>query len=151
MKMKLKSQPKTGTNGKQFNPIKSDFSHGELETALLDVDDLMLRCTISEDYLVIGITGKCIKEDRRLEGDGIDVGVLRKDLNAGREDIMGQITRQEFVDSVLTYKVGNVPVRVRILPNGYDFFKYKDLKVYSYEDFQLPNPFDEYWKVRDNL
>ena len=132
------------TNGEQF-------SHGELETALLDVDDVMLRCTISEDYLVIGLTGKCIKDNKRLEGDGIDVGVLSKDLNVGRKDIMRQITGQEFVNDVLTYKVGNVPIRVRILPDGYDFFKYKDLKIYSFEDFQLPNSFDEYWKMRDQI
>lgn len=142
MQKKLPTQETTSTNGEQ----SKSFSHGELEAALLDVDDVMLRCTISEDYLVIGLTGKCIKEDKRLEGDGIDVGVLNKDLNAGRKDIMRQITGQEFIDGLLTYKVGNVPVRVHVLPNDKDFFRYKDLKVYSYEDFQLPNSFDEYWK-----
>ena len=95
MKIQLKSPQVNLTNGVQY-------SHGELETALLDVDDVMLRCTISEDYLVIGLTGKCIKEDKRLEGDGIDVGVLGKDLNAGRKDIMRQITGQDFNDGILT-------------------------------------------------
>lgn len=148
MKTQLKSPQKTSTSGVQS---KIEFSHGELETALLDVDDVMLRCTISEDYLVLEQIGRCIKEDKRLEGDGIDVGVLSKDLNVGRRDIMRQITGQEFVDGLLTYKAGNVPVRVRILPDGYDFFTYKDVKVYSYEDFQLPNSFDEYWKVKDQI
>ena len=55
------------------------------------------------------------------------------------------------MDNLLIYKVGNVPVRVRILPDGYDFFKYKDVKVYSFEDFQLPNSFAAYWEKRNTL
>lgn len=146
----MKSPLQPLTSGDKPKEVIS-FSHGELVAALLDVDDLMLRCTLSEDYLVLEETGRSIKEDRRLEGDGVDVGVLAKDMTEMRKGLMEQITKTAFEGSHLTYKVGQVPVRVHVLPNGYDFFTFKDVKVYNYEDFQLPNSFEAYWKVRQQF
>lgn len=45
----------------------------------------------------------------------------------------------------------NVPVTMQIVWNDYPFFKDPDSRFYDIETFKIPNPFMEYYKVKDEI
>ena len=137
-----------GMNGSKFNPIKSDFSSDELYKALMNVEDLMDQ--LLTPYFLLGKTADCVKHDRLLEGDGIDIGIRNKSFTQYVYDILqDQFKLQpEEVNKGFEYKVGEVPVRIKVYTRDYYFFKYPDHVVYQFGTYQLPNPFDVYWKAR---
>ena len=130
-----------GESGKQFNSE-------DLQKALLSVEDLMDQ--LLTPYFLLGKTAECVKYDRLLEGDGIDVGIRDKSLTQYVYDILrDQFKFQpEDVQKGFEYKVGEVPVRIKVYTRNYHFFKYPDHVVYQFGTYALPNPFEIYWKAR---
>ena len=136
-----KKKEASGTNGWQF-------SHEELLKALYNVEDWMDQ--LLTPYFLLGKTAEAVKYDKLLEGDGIDVGIRNKSFTQYVYDILKTNFNllPEDVNKGFEYKVGEVPVRVKVYTRNYHFFKYPDIKIYQYGRFQLPNPFENYWKSR---
>lgn len=124
------------------------FSHEQLYTALMDIEDLMDR--LLTPYFLLGATADCVKHDKMLDGDGIDIGIRDKSLTQYVYSILKseKNLNQEDIENGFEYKVGEVPVRIKVYKRDYSFFKYPDFKVYLYGNYQLANPFDVYWKAR---
>ena len=124
------------------------FSHEELLKALYNVEDFMDQ--LVTPYFLLMETGDCVKHDRLLSGTGIDVGMRNKSFTQFVYDIMKtnfNLTPEE-INQGFEYKVGEVPVRVKVYTRNYKFFQYPDIKIYEYGRFQLPNPWDVYWQTR---
>ena len=130
-----------GTNGQQF-------SHEELLVGLQNVEDWMDQ--LLTPYFLLDQTAWCVKHDLLLDGTGIDIGIRNKSLTQFVYDIVKTNLNlmPEDINNGFEYKVGEVPVRVKVYTRDYNFFKYPDVKVYQFGAYQLPNPFDNYWKAR---
>ena len=124
------------------------FNHEELYKALRGVEDLM--DILLTPYFLLGKTAEDVKNNRQLEGEGIDVGIRNTALTQYVYDILktNYGFSKEDVDNGFTFKVGEVPVRIKVYKRNYYFFKYPDTAVYEFGSYQIPNPFDAYWKSR---
>ena len=129
-----------GMNGQIFN-------HEELYKALLNVEDLM--DSLLTPWFLHNKTAEDVKNNKLLEGNGIDVMIRDKSITQYVRDILkGYSFDPATLKNGFEYKVGNVPVRIKIYTKDYEFFKYPDHVVYQFGTYQLANPFDIYWKSR---
>ncbi len=130
------------TNGVELETEK-------LDAALMDIWDLASRCLLQKIFLILGETGLAIKEKRALNGDGIDVGIPQRYLT---KEVMSTLhtfhPEAEFTDKGMTYVHFEVPVRIKFIQNNYKFFQHPEAVFYAAEDFQIPNPFSNYYRSR---
>ena len=132
---------KTGKIGKQY-------TEEELNLALREVEDLMDQ--LLTPYFVGGLVGYCLRKKMIIEGDGVDIWIRDKSITQYVEDILkGYNFDPQTLKNGFEYKASNsVPIRVKVYTRNYYFFKYPDHVVYNFGTYQLPNPFDIYWKTR---
>lgn len=136
------SKMSNGKTGKQFT---SD----ELQEALFTIEDLMDQ--LLTPYFLLGKTAECVKSNKLLEGDRIDIGIRDKSLTQYVYDILTdqlKLTPNEVKKGFEYQAVNGVPIRVKVYTRDYYFFKYPNHVVYYFGTYQLPNPFDVYWKSR---
>lgn len=133
---------KSTTNGAK------SFSEDQLNAALLALDDLMSRCILNDTYVLLKDTALALKEGRLLFGDGIYAGVKELELTPEARTTIEQYYPNSIGEKEIKFEVDGVPVTITIMRWKYGFMKYPDTKFYLAEEYQLPNPFDVYWKVR---
>lgn len=51
-------------------------------------------------------------------------------------------------DKGYEYTFEHVPVQIYIIKKKWKFLENLDQKFYKVDDFKLPNPFNDYWKIR---
>lgn len=132
----------TGKTGKQFT---SD----QLQEALFTIEDLMDQ--LLTPYFLLGKTAECVKNNMLLGGNGIDVGIRDKSLTQFVYDILAdkfKLTPDQIKNGFELKSVSDVPIRIKVYSRNYYFFKYPNQVVYNFGTYQLPNPFDVYWKSR---
>ena len=131
--------------------ILKTFEHEELLTALRELDSVMERCQMDNDYVLLGETAKSVFEDKPLAGSKVEAAVKELWLTPERRTTLRQylspFSFQESGDA-LRFTVGGTPVEVHILPDDYPHLGYPERRVYQYDDYQTPNPFNEYWEAR---
>ena len=150
---KRKQISKVKTSKLDGTSKKVEFRTDHLEKALLDVDDLMIRSLLQNVYLTLLDTAKAFKDQIGLYGDGIDIGIEKRYLthevmSTFKSPIIMKHRPSQWTDSGFVYYVGEVPVRVKFINRNYGFFRNPDVKFYLAEEYQIPNPFDNYWKTR---
>lgn len=129
------------------------FSDHDLMLALYDIQDILERAQCP--YLLLKDTARSIIDKQRLEGDGIYIGVLKKDLNkttmstikfylSGLRAVRTPDVREDGFD----YVWNDVPVHVKFIERKYNFFKNPDFRFYMANNYSIPNPFENYWKAR---
>jgi len=130
--------------------MDNSIEHEQLHNALLQVDDLFSRCVLHDIYLVLKNTARAVFDDTDLTGDGIDVGIekrfLTKEVVSAINTILPGI---ELEDEGFEYSNEGVPIRVKFIQRPYYFFKNPEQKIYYAEEFQVANPFENYWKSRN--
>lgn len=139
-----KSETKNLTNGaasEQFTPM-------QLEAALLSLDDLMERCSIPDRYFLLGETAKAVRDNLHLTGSCIEAGVEERYLSENVRSIIKLFTNVDNIVDNFEFEASGIPIRVKVIKNDYDFFKYPDVRVYGPEEYQIPNPFKEYYQMR---
>ena len=124
------------------------FSQAELERALLEFHDLMARCLLQDEFIVLKDSAKALREQRGLDGNGVDVGVKKKDLNQGVMNTLKEYATKDIQDDGFTWHFDNVPVRVKFITRNYSFFQNLDLAWNGPEVYKIPNPFEKYYKAR---
>ena len=128
-----------------------EFSREELDNALIDLDDLMHRTLLQDQYVLLKDSAKALYDGVWLYGDGIDIGIEYKYLT---KEVMTTINEYfiprttEINDNGFEFKIGDVPIRVKFIHRKYDFFKYFDRRMYGPEDYQIPNNFEKYYKAK---
>ena len=136
------SKSKSSTNGVELSPEK-------LEDALMDMWDLASRALLQHTFIILGDAGLAMKEKRTLTGSGIDVGIPEKYLT---KEVLNTFRtfhpEVELTAQGLTYIHFGVPVRIKFIQNNYKFFEHPEAVFYAAEDFQIPNPFNKYYKAR---
>jgi hypothetical protein len=137
-------------NDKTLGETKTNqktFDHPQLLKALEDAFDLFDRAMCP--FLAVGETGKLMKENRMLEGENLELGVRKNDLTEyARSTIKQFVPDVQFLNEELWYKFNDVPVIVKIFQKDYEFLKNPDHVWYLNEVYNIPNPFDKYYKAR---
>lgn len=144
--MKTPLKPESGWTG--VNLIK--FSQDEVNAALYNVDDLMSRALIQTVYLAFADIGRAIKENVDFDGQELEFGVERRYVTPEVLFVFKSYTppEAEFTEDGFSYKVGRVPVEIKFVSRRYKFFEHPEKLIYKAGEFQIPNPFDKYFKAR---
>lgn len=144
-----KSPQVNGTSGEHTKAVDAliTFKPLELEGALLGTYDLMTRVLLQNEMITTHDTARCIRENKWLEGDGVDLAISKRHIT----ESVGKTLREwgcDVHDTGFTTKINGVPVRMQFVENTYDYFKMADIRPYGAEFYKIPNQWDEYWKNR---
>ena len=140
---------------------KIEFTSEQLEEGFTHLDDIMNRCLIP--VTLLNDTALTIKEGR-LGGNQLDIGVRAadltesslstlktlakgEDLNLGIKDFNVIISPEEKIKEI-TWNYKGIPVTIKVIHREYNFFKNPDYVWYWGETYNIPNPFDKYYKAR---
>lgn len=120
-----------------------------LEDALFHVQEMMERAQIP--FMVFGNTAKHIYKGEGLEGDvDVNVGVKKSELTDSQFKTLKQLIPELDISELqLSYYHNEVPIIIDVIHAEYNVFKYPDRKFFTFEWFNLPNPFADYWQKKD--
>lgn len=133
-----------------LNTLK--FSSDELFSAL-DFVQLIMEKSMTP-FVLLKHTGRTIFDggDKLLDGDSIELGILKKNLmRYNTSTLITLMPEHTWTQRKIAFKHKDVPVNIQIIHNDYDFLKHPDNKFYYIENFNIPNPFEEYYKVRETI
>ncbi len=133
---------------------KYTFKPAQLDRALFRAEDTMNRLLCP--YFLLGKCAYDIKHSTpnvdggQIKAQKIEIGVRKADVT---KEVKSMLATLE--PTILKTKNGfefdyeGVPIVIKIIEKDYKFFKYLDTKFYMASEYLLPNPFAEYWKVRN--
>lgn len=135
------------------------FSDPDLMRALYDIQDILERALCP--FFVLGDTARSLIDKQQLAGDGIYIGVLRKHVTpqvlstvkfyltygGAKKNMPQQPIREDGFD----YEWNAIPIHVKFIKGDYEFFKRPDFVFYMANEYQTPNPFNEYWQKRKEI
>lgn len=133
------------------------YTKEQLDEALFHVVDIMDRCVCS--YILLNDTAKSIVEDDKLSGDGISIGVRLLDRTDSVDSTLRSLASaadinvgiKEFSKSGEGYSwvYQGIPINIKLIKSRkYEFINFPTKIWYWGEEYQVPNPFDKYDKVR---
>ena len=119
------------------------YSMDQLESALIDADDLFARAAIP--YFIIGNTAKQMVNREKLSGDGIDIGVRGNEVTGtGISTIKTLQPEVEITKDGFTYLWQDTPIRVHFVDSEDELFKRPDKVWHNAWEYNIPNPWKEY-------
>lgn len=138
------------TNGVHINRTSpaGQYTIDQIESALLDVDDLFARVQVP--YFILGNIAKQMVSNQNLQGDGLDVGVRRNEL---RPEVLSTINTFQHElklngnEDGFTYFWQGTPIRVTYLDPEDELFKRPDKVWHNAWEYQIANPWEEYEKT----
>lgn len=136
----------SGENGQP--KMTTTFSQDLLESALIDLDDMMARAALP--YFIIGQTAKQMVNRDKLSGDGLDVGVRRNELVPTALSTINTLQPELKLDGTedgFTYFWQGVPIRVQYIDPNEEMFKRADKVWHNAWEYSIPNPWKEYLKT----
>jgi hypothetical protein len=138
----------TGNGQIGSNPAISSWDIG---VAMRDLYDLFEK--IMHKGVLLGEVAHQIKMggkgaiDDHVEVTGLEWGMPKKNLTAEVKSLFKTWGFKE-TPTGYEYTVSNVPVKIKVYERKYKFFEHPDQVFYGVDDFQIPNPFANYWKAR---
>ena len=137
----------TSTNGATLDPAVLNKGF------IGDLDDIMERTLLVNNFLMLGETGKAMFEKRELSGDGLEVGIEKRYLT---KEVMSTLRtyrpQAEFTEEGMTYisayEKCDVPIHIKFIKQKYKFFEHPDTVFYLAGNYKIPNPFEKYLKAR---
>jgi hypothetical protein len=148
--MKQSETPQT-TSGKHTKSKPKKFDTHELMDALLKLQENMERA--ATPFIVLGDIAISMQgySDLPLESEGIKVALKRKDMHEPYMSILKDVLPKtaNWSDKKITYEHTNgVPITIKIIDKNYGCLRNPDKNFYMAYDFNLPNPMEEYVKIR---
>ena len=115
--------------------------------ALFWLDDLMARCVLDAKYVLLGETAKAIREDKDLP-DVLEAGLDQRYLTKEVMSTLKTYVPGDFTEAGFVTESEGVPVHFKFIKRKFAFLQNPDIRFYGPEEYQIPNPFDGYWKSR---
>lgn len=125
--------------------LADQFPGEKLESALIDIEDLMAR--IQVQFFVLGETAKQMYNKEKLLTDGIDIGIRRNELTPDRISTLNTLEPSLHLTGAedgFTYLWQDVPIRIKYLDSEDELYKRADHVWYNAWEYNIPNPFKEY-------
>jgi len=132
------------------------YSHDELYDALLFVQDILDRAAIP--CLVLGDVANTLflQDDSELKAPKIEIGIKKTEMTTDHVGMLNDLLRGnsaveelEFSNKYIRFVYKEVPIFIKVIKNRYKFIDDPDLRMYFIEEFKIPNPFQQYWKMRN--
>lgn len=148
-KIMQKSKAKTGRKIKPLVVTKKLFEQEQLNKALFYVEDLLQRCVCP--FMLLDDIAKAVFENQvGFKLAEISLGIRKRYITRDVKSMMLSLHPDIDIQTHTIYiKHEDVPIVIWIIHNDLDVFKYPDFRFYSVTEFNLPNPFYEYWNKRD--
>jgi hypothetical protein len=127
---------------------EGSLTHQQLLDALYYLEDMMDRTGIP--FFLLEGAAKQVKDDAPyLSLNQIDAGIEEKNLQeTGIKTMKMVFPSLEIDQNTISFTHSGVPVVIWIIHKQWKFFQNPDGVFYSTCNFQIPNPFDRYWKSR---
>lgn len=128
-------------------------SSGNLTEALYKVYDLGERTGIP--FVLLNDTARQVYESKPLERE-IYAGAKISEFTPQRIRDLKEILKRDHAEPVIgdkeiKFEYMGAKVHLIFIKNKLEFFKDTNLKFYNVFEFNLPNPFEEYWKVKEQV
>lgn len=127
----------------------NSLSDYDLEKALYDVEDLLGRVLVP--FVLLKETARSVHDNEVLGGTAVDVGVRDLDLHESALRTIKSFTFEGGFNKTphgYEYLSHGVPVRITMLSKKWKFMENPEMAFYGPATYMLPNPFRDYWKVR---
>lgn len=128
----------------------------KVNDTLLFIDDILQRSQIR--FLLLKEVAKQVKDTSNgitpeLSLPIIEIGIQQKDLSPITYPTLKTLLKSAHVeakydDASIQFEKYGVPVYIKIVRRKYAFFQNPNRVFYRVTEFDLPNPFDGYWKAR---
>ncbi len=129
---------------------KKTFGNDQLMSALYGVFDLFSRSITP--FFLLGDTAYACYHNKSLFGDHVEVGIRYLEYNERSLGIMEAFKHAESMNEhEIRYDFDGIPVIVKVVHDDSPMFSSPGNKMFQREYFNLPNPFDEYWKLKDSF
>lgn len=142
--------PLSKKNGSNGATSTRKLTQDEALRALYDLEDLMYRCLTQSSFLALGDIGKAIKDNLDFDGSELEFGLEERYVT---REVLSTLKTFAPPDAVFTekgfsYTFGEVPVKVRFIKRKYSFFTNPEKMIYGVGEYQIPNPFEKYYRAR---
>ncbi len=141
-------------------PFESDTKPGtgiasvvDKAMAIQDIYDRQEACNMF--FIILGDLAKTMREQRNTyDGDKIEFGFNHRALTPEIKSLFHTWGFQPTSYGYLYYFTPptkwdvKIPVEIHVFQKDYSFFSNPDIGFFSVDEYKLPNPFTEYWKVR---
>lgn len=118
-----------------------------LDRALWYADDMFSRSQI--EYILFGDTAFSIINNTRPKYQKISLGTSHWNITSFSRRIFALTNPEAEVDDhkIKFKSPDGVPIEMRIYYNDYAFLRNPDKVNYRMDSYNVPNPFDKYWRV----
>lgn len=119
------------------------------EEALYFLEDIMGRSMVP--FFLLGDCARAVKDNQdQIINQPIEVGILKKHYTEFAKSILPMFLPSDtlYTDSHIKFTQAGTPVTVKIISRRYKVLDRVDHVFYRITNFSIPNPFEEYWKIR---
>lgn len=145
------------TNGKPQQKTSIDMekvilSPWDVGYALRDLTDLIEKAMLP--YVLLGDCARQMKDGKdgfngaEVQVDRIEWGMFEKNLTPEIKSLFTTWNFETWEDKGFKYTTQGVPIFVRVITRNYEFFKLPDMVYYGPDMYNVPNPFEKYWSVK---
>ena len=119
----------------------------KLDRALWYIDDMLSRSQI--EYMLFGDTAYSIFKNTHPKYQRINLGTSHWNITDFSRRIFALTNPEAEVTSnkIKLTSPDGVPIEIRIYYKDYPFLRNPDKVLYRMDSYNIPNPFDDYWKV----
>jgi hypothetical protein len=138
----------TGTPKEEpYKPITKE----DLHEALFYIQDLLERASL--EFLVLGDPARSmIQENEFMKGNKVELAIRRTHYTlSGAAMFKDLLPKARYVGNKIFTEYSRVPIEITIVDTVYPFFLNPNVVSYYLTEFNLPNPFEEYWLVRKDI
>jgi len=127
---------------------KVPFTHEQLIGALYQLEDLMDRAGLPF-FLLEGAARQVYDNVPYLSLNQIDCGIEERYVQETGKGMLKMVLPTIYIDqNTATFEYNKVPVVIWFVHKNWKFFKNLDTVFYGVANFQVPNPFKNYWRSR---
>lgn len=137
----------THLNQTKTKPTK--FSYPSTESALYYLEDVMDRAMIP--FVLLGDVSRSVVKNLDTEvTQPIEIGIKKKHLTQYAMRTLPMFLPPDTVygEDKITFTWDQTPVTVKIIKRDWKVLENPDQVFYKITQFNIPNPFNEYWKQR---
>lgn len=130
-------------------PIKKG-NYASTEQALYFVEDIMQRAMIP--FVLLGDIAKAVIDNQDvIVNDPVTIGITRRSYTEYAKSTLPMFLPPDtiFANKEIKFEHNGTPVNIKIIDRNYQVLKNPDQVFYRITHFNVPNPFDKYWKMRN--
>ena len=121
-----------------------------VDKAVHHVQDLLNRTLIP--FILLGDLVERIVNNKSIAGIKlIEIGVFQKDLVRERISSLKTEIGDITTDYGFGYKFDRIPIQIKIISKDHKFFENPDIIFYKSGEYRIPNPIEDYLKVRQEI